>query len=238
MRILRSDYETTVVEALKETVDALVETINRGSVKRSSDCTDKIGQTTFGVDLIQYVAGRVWVEEPPVTDPNTDTVLSRRGHAEQVVRWAVRTMDNNGTHYADTDDRTEADARYEYEVRQLADCAEQGTVWWHRTDVDGVPQCKFAYTIETHEIDGDWQRVESDRDMLGENEYGGQEDHEDAALRLAGRYVDEWDLDDTAAYDAVRVTVRRDGDDPILVVTVTTEGHDTVHAARPTGDDA
>jgi len=165
VRIISSVHETDAQQTGlldQDTVAALCDRIDTATTTptRESFCSDKIGQRTFEVVLTSYTA------------------------PEGELRWAVYTSDNLGSAYLDSDDRAEAEARYEEEVRDLASCAHPTMyAWWDHTDVDGLKQCGYHYRLDVRDGDGDWTTREEGTGTLGAQH--DHEDYQDAAIRLA-----------------------------------------------------
>ncbi|KOV84653.1 hypothetical protein [Nocardia sp. NRRL S-836] len=196
MRHLRSEYVTTAVEtgeldaaAAEKLCEAI--TARLSEAERESYCTDRIGQRSFLVALVTY--------RPEPDGPE---------------RYAVHTLDNNGSWFSDTADRAEADEHYEYEVRQLANCADPSMyAWWDRTDLDDLKQCGFHYELDVRADGNDtWTRVDAGSGKLGDlderDEPRDYVDHEDEAEAIVRHAL----LDDERGYREARVVFYRDAE--------------------------
>jgi hypothetical protein len=113
--VLSSVAGRDVSEEYADAVEKLLDTELRTPV-RYSFSKDRYGQFTARAAVISY------------TSPDT---------GEE--RWAHYYDDSAVREVEEADSRTEAEERYEENVRALADCAMEGTCWWQETDVDGVP---------------------------------------------------------------------------------------------------
>lgn len=194
MRHLRSEYVTTAVETGEldtDTAEKLCKDITAGlsTPERESYCTDRIGQRTFLVALVTY--------KPEPDGPE---------------RYAVHTVDNNGAWFSDTADRAEADEHYEYEVRQLANCADPSMyAWWDWTDLADLKQCAFHYELDARADGNDtWTRVDAGTGKLGDlderDEPRDYVDHEDEAQALVRHAL----LGKAHGYREARVVFYRD----------------------------
>lgn len=122
MRIVQTTIDPNRCELDTATGDELVRLIDEAMASwkyntlRESYCLDEIGQKDCHAALVRYV------------DP------------DGVERFAVLSCDPANIEYSDSADRATAEAAYEELVRNLADCAGRGEIWWEHTDVDGVPE--------------------------------------------------------------------------------------------------
>ncbi|MEU3628798.1 hypothetical protein BS329_15360 [Amycolatopsis coloradensis] len=144
------ELDTDTITALRALIDQECRT-----GQRESYCADSIGQRTFEAVLTSYTA------------PGSES------------RWAVRTEDNMGTSYLDAADRATAEARYEDEVRAMADCADdQMYAWWDYTDVDGLTQCAHTYRVETRTADTEeWSTLTTGDHTLTSNGFADAAHH-------------------------------------------------------------
>lgn len=122
MRLISSTADPNRCELDEATGDELVRLIDQAAASaryntlRESYCLDEIGQKEVHVALVRYV------------------------DLDGTERFAVFSHDPANAEYSDSTDRAMAEAAYEAEVRNLADCAGRGEIWWEHTDVDGVPE--------------------------------------------------------------------------------------------------
>ncbi|MEW1551343.1 hypothetical protein [Streptomyces tsukubensis] len=160
MRVLESTFEPVTDELDEETREALAVLAIDGYAERTTSCTDSDGQQDIEVTLRGFTA-------PDGQD-----------------RWAVVSSGADYRSVWDGADRAEAEARYEEEVRDLADCTSTGSApWWTRSDVSGVAHAAFTVTVERL-VDGEW--------------HGGDESfdaHLGRAFEVYGLYAGPIDLD-------------------------------------------
>ncbi|MGW9439604.1 hypothetical protein [Streptomyces sp. NPDC055607] len=133
MRVLLSTYESVTPDLDDEEREALAELAGAGTVMRATHATDTYGQEGVEVRLRGYT-----------TEDGQE-------------RWALISSGHDYRDVSDTADEAEADAAYEQEVRNLAECAgEDDAPSWGYSDVPGVPHAAYTLLVE-RKRDGEWE---------------------------------------------------------------------------------